>query len=304
MKSILITGGTGLIGSKLIKALDKSVYNIYVLTRGKSSFIDGIHYINWDPNKLDLDLSKIGKIFGVVNLAGQSVDGGRWTSSYKRKIINSRVNSTKTLYNQLKKIKVKPKVYIAASATGYYKENTITPQREVDTSANSFLGNVTSIWEKESTKIKSLGIRTVILRIGLVLSKDGGILNKLYPLFKFFLGVPVGKGTQLISWIHEKDMVNIIINSIENNNIQGVYNAVSPQVVDNSFFTRALLKSIKRFSYPSLFRAPSFIVKLLFGEQSTLVLNGLNISSKKIEKHYNFYFKNLDEALSNIFKKK
>jgi len=151
-------------------------------------------------------------------------------------------------------------------------------------------------------EFQKLGIRSVILRIGLVLSKDGGVLKKLYPIFKLFLGVPIGSGSQLISWIHINDMVGIIEKSIKDNRMRGIYNTVTPQVISNIQFTKALASVLFRPSYPKFIKAPSIIVKILFGEQSSLVLNGLNISSKKItDSGFRFSFSTIDRALKDIY---
>ena len=303
MKSILITGGTGLIGSKLIDSIDKSVYNVYVLTRKKSFKENGVNYINWDPENSVLDISQIKNIYSVINLAGESIDGSRWTSNYKRKILDSRVNSTRLLFNKVKEMKELPKSFISASATGFYEINTDNPQVETDLPGNNFLSDVVQQWEKEILKFKSLGLRTTTFRIGLVLSKDGGVLKRLYPIFKLFLGVPIGSGKQMISWIHESDMIGLINMAIESNKFEGIYNAVAPEIITNTEFTKSLLKSLNRFSYPSIIKAPSFIVRILFGEQSDLVLNGLNISSEKImQSNYKFKFTKLSSALKAIYR--
>ena len=303
MKSILITGGTGLIGSKLLDSIDKSVYNVYVLTRKKSYKENGVNYINWDPENSVLDISQIKNLYSVINLAGESIDGSRWTSNYKRKILDSRVNSTRLLFNKVKEMKELPKSFISASATGFYEVNTDNPQAETDLPGNNFLSDVVQQWEKEILKFKSLGLRTTTFRIGLVLSKDGGVLKRLYPIFKFFLGVPIGSGKQKISWIHESDMIGLINMAIESNKLEGIYNAVAPEIITNTEFTKSLLKSLNRFSYPSIIKAPSFIVRILFGEQSDLVLNGLNISSEKImQSNYKFKFTKLSSALNAIYR--
>ena len=303
MKSILITGGTGLIGSKLLDSIDKSVYNVYVLTRKKSYKENGVNYINWDPENSVLDISHIKNLYSVINLAGESIDGSRWTSNYKRKILDSRVNSTRLLFNKVKEMKELPKSFISASATGFYEVNTDNPQAETDLPGNNFLSDVVQQWEKEILKFKSLGLRTTTFRIGLVLSKDGGVLKRLYPIFKFFLGVPIGSGKQMISWIHESDMIGLINMAIESNKLEGIYNAVAPEIITNTEFTKSLLKSLNRFSYPSIIKAPSFIVRILFGEQSDLVLNGLNVSSEKIMlSNYKFKFTKLSSALNAIYR--
>ena len=279
MKTILITGGTGLIGRYLIKSLSKDSNTIYVLTRSESRFENNVNFINWDPDSQRLDLSNIPAVDYIINLAGASIDGSRWTNSYKRKILESRLNSTSLLFKEIKKLKQKPSLYIGASATGFYKKNTKVAQVEEDYKGSDFLSDVVAKWEKESNNFMKYGIRTVLLRIGLVLSKDGGVLKKLYPIFKLFLGVPIGSGRQTISWIHIKDLVDFILKSIGDNKISGAYNLTAPEVITNYKFTKELALVWKRPVFPKIFKAPSLIVKLLFGEQSSLVLNGLNVSS-------------------------
>ena len=303
MKTILITGGTGLIGRYLIKSLSKASNTIYVLTRSESRFENNVNFINWDPDSQRLDLSNIPAVDYIINLAGASIDGSRWTNSYKRKILESRLNSTSLLFKEIKKLKQKPSLYIGASATGFYKKNTKVAQVEEDYKGSDFLSDVVAKWEKESNNFMKYGIRTVLLRIGLVLSKDGGVLKKLYPIFKLFLGVPIGSGRQTISWIHIKDLVGFIHQSIGDNKISGTYNLTAPEVITNYNFTEELALVWKRPLFPKIFKAPSLIVKLLFGEQSSLVLNGLNVSSNKIEStSFKFSFTNIKSALKDIYR--
>ena len=303
MKTILITGGTGLIGRYLIKSLSKDSNTIYVLTRSESRFENNVNFINWDPDSQRLDLSNIPAVDYIINLAGASIDGSRWTNSYKRKILESRLNSTSLLFKEIKKLKQKPSLYIGASATGIYKKNTKVAQVEKDHKGSDFLSDVVTKWEKESNNFMKYGIRTVLLRIGLVLSKDGGVLKKLYPIFKLFLGVPIGSGRQIISWIHIKDLVGFIHKSISDNKISGAYNLTAPEVITNYKFTEELASVWKRPIFPKIFKAPSLIVKLLFGEQSSLVLNGLNVSSNKIEStSFKFSFTNIKSALKDIYR--
>ena len=233
MKTILITGGTGLIGRYLIKSLSKDSNTIHVLTRSESRFENNVNFINWDPDSQRLDLSNIPAVDFIINLAGASIDGSRWTNSYKRKILESRLNSTSLLFKEIKKLKHKPSLYVGASATGFYKKNTKVAQIEEDDKGSDFLSDVVAKWEKESNNFMKYGIRTVLLRIGLVLSKDGGVLKKLYPIFKLFLGVPIGSGRQTISWIHIKDLVDFILKSIGDNKISGAYNLTAPEVITN-----------------------------------------------------------------------
>ncbi len=303
MKSILITGGTGLIGTKLYKFLIEKHFNVIVLTRRESLSIENKDFVFWDPEKNILDTSKIENIDCVVNLAGESIDGSRWTNKYKKRIMDSRVISTRFLFTKLKSLKNKPKVLVSASAVGCYHEDTLNEQDETSDLNHNFLGDVVKKWEFESRKFEDIGIKTSILRIGVVLSKEGGMLRKLYPLFLLGLGVPIGSGKQILSWIHIDDMVAIIFKCI-NEHLSGIFNIVAPEKINNIDFTKLLSKRISYIRLPSFIKAPKFLVRILFGEQSTLVLNGLNISSKKIEKiGYVFKFPSMDGALKNIYNK-
>ena len=303
MKSILITGGTGLIGTKLYKFLIEKHFNVIVLTRRESLSIENKDFVFWDPEKNILDTSKIENIDCVVNLAGESIDGSRWTNKYKKRIMDSRVISTRFLFTKLKSLKNKPKVLVSASAVGCYHEDTLNEQDETSDLNHNFLGDVVKKWEFESRKFEDIGIKTSILRIGVVLSKEGGMLRKLYPLFLLGLGVPIGSGKQILSWIHIDDMVAIIFKCI-NEHLSGIFNIVAPEKINNIDFTKLLSKRISFIRFPSFIKAPKFLVRILFGEQSTLVLNGLNISSKKIEKiGYVFKFPSMDGALKNIYNK-
>ena len=302
MKSILITGGTGLIGKKLISKLKKKRYNIYVLTRRGSYIEDNVNYLEWDPKNSKLDIKGINNLFSIIHLAGESINGSRWTKSYKKKILDSRVDTTKLLFKTIKRLKLKPKSFISASATGYYRADTNSTQMESDPQGTGFLSGVVKKWEDEVLKFNNINVNTTVLRIGLVLSKEGGILKSLYPIFKLCLGVTVGTGKQVMSWIHEDDMINIIIKGVEDNKFKGIYNCVAPEKVSNQKFTIALAKTLGRFRYPKFFKVPSFVIRLLFGGQSVLILNGLNVSSKKIiNSNFKFKYSKLMPALRSLY---
>ena len=305
MKSILITGGTGLIGKKLISQLDIDLYNIIVLTRKKSHIKEGIHFMNWDPDNNKLDLSKINDLDTIINLVGESIDKKRWTKKQKLNIYNSRIKTTQLLFSKIKELEILPKHIISASATAIYKSNTKEPQNEDSVFEDDYLARVVKDWEEENIKFKFLGIRTVILRIGIVLSNHGGILKKLFPIFKLGLGVPLGSGNQIMSWIHIDDLVRMILFCQKHQNIRGFINAVSPIPVSNSYFTNCLSKKLGVIRYPSFVKAPAIIIKILFGEVANLIFNGKNVSSKKIENlKFKFLYKNLDDVLIDFYSKK
>lgn len=305
MKSILITGGTGLIGKKLISQLDFDLYNIIVLTRRKSHIKEGIRFMNWDPDNNKLDLSQINDLDTIINLVGESIDKNRWTKKQKLNIYNSRIKTTQLLFSKIKELEILPKYIISASAIAIYKSNTKEPQKEESVFEDDYLARVVKDWEEENIKFKSLGIRTVILRIGIVLSPHGGILKKLFPIFKLRLGVPLGSGNQIMSWIHIDDLVRMILFCQKYHNIRGFINAVSPIPVSNSYFTNCLSKKLGVIRYPSFVKAPAIIIKILFGEVANLIFNGKNVSSKKIENlKFQFLYKNLDDALIDFYCKK
>ena len=305
MKSILITGGTGLIGKKLISQLDFDLYNIIVLTRRKSHIKEGIHFMNWDPDNNKLDLSQINDLDMIINLVGESIDKKRWTKKQKLNIYNSRIKTTQLLFSKIKELEILPKYIISASAIAIYKSNTKEPQKEESVFEDDYLARVVKDWEEENIKFKSLGIRTVILRIGIVLSNHGGILKKLFPIFKLRLGVPLGSGNQIMSWIHIDDLVRMILFCQKHHNIRGFINAVSPIPVSNSYFTNCLSKKLGVIRYSSFVKAPAIIIKILFGEVANLIFNGKNVSSKKIENlKFQFLYKNLDDALIDFYCKK
>ena len=173
---------------------------------------------------------------------------------------------------------------------------------ESDPQGTGFLSGVVKKWEDEVLKFNNINVNTTVLRIGLVLSKEGGILKSLYPIFKLCLGVTVGTGKQMMSWIHEDDMINIIIKGVEDNKFKGIYNCVAPEKVSNQKFTIALAKTLGRFRYPKFFKVPSFVIRLLFGGQSVLILNGLNVSSKKIiNSNFKFKYSKLMPALRSLY---
>ena len=305
MKSILITGGTGLIGKKLISQLDIDLYNIIVLTRKKSHIKEGIHFMNWDPDNNKLDLSKINELDTIINLVGESIDKKRWTKKQKLNIYNSRIKTTQLLFSKIKELEILPKNIISASATAIYKSNTKEPQNEDSVFEDDYLARVVKDWEEENIKFKFLGIRTVILRIGIVLSNHGGILKKLFPIFKLGLGVPLGSGNQIMSWIHIDDLVRMILFCQKHQNIRGFINAVSPIPVSNSYFTNCLSKKLGVIRYPAFVKVPVIIIKILFGEVANLIFNGKNVSSKKIENlKFKFLYKNLDDVLIDFYSKK
>lgn len=294
-KKILITGASGLIGSTLSELLSKN-HTVVSLGRAKkegssSSFV-------WDVKKSRIDLGALNAVDTVVHLAGANVSKKRWTHSWKKELLDSRVQSTRLLYDTLKDNPHSVKTFISASAIGYYGFESNLIFTEEDDSGSDFLAQVTRQWEQEMDRIKSLGIRVVKIRVGIVLSKKGGALEKMVLPIKYGVGSTLGSGKQYLSWIHMDDMCGIFLKAIEDASLDGAYNAAANWDT-NEDMTKAIAKVICRPLW--LPNVPSFALKLILGEMAEIVLNGSKVSSEKIKRAgYQFKYTNLDEALADL----
>ena len=240
-----------------------------------------------------------------VHLAGASVGEGRWTEQRKKEIRDSRIKSTRLLYDTIAKSKRRPKTFISASAIGVYGHDTggILVDEDRVKPGDDFLATVTREWEEEVNKISELGVRVVILRIGLVLSYFGGAVPKLMKLSSLGLSFPIGSGQQYISWIHLDDLIDLIKYCIEYPGVKGTFNAVAPNPVTNREFTRSMASILEKPSF--LPPVPGFMLKMILGEKASIILGGNKVSSKKIiDAGYNFRFEKIDDALYNILKLK
>lgn len=293
-KHILITGGTGLIGSSLIEALQSRGHTIAVLSRSKK----GIHptYI-WDYKKKYIEEGAFSGVDTIVHLAGAGVADKRWTAERKEEIIKSRTETTALLYESLKNSENSVKNFIGASAIGFYGAD--TGEVMLDETAplgNDFLAQVTEAWETSAVKMKDLGLRTTLLRIGIVLSNQGGALQE---LLKPPVAAPLGNGKQFMSWIHIKDLVDMFIFAIENEEIEGVFNAVGTSPLTNKEFTQIAAKVYKKPFLP--LPVPGFALKLLMGEMASIVLGGNKVSAEKISKSgFKHTFNDLEVALKDL----
>lgn len=291
MPTVIITGGTGLVGQVLGQALLKKGYTIIVLTRGgkltanSSQTITGIRYAEWNIEKQIIDKEAIAEADYIIHLAGAGVADKRWTKKRKQEILDSRVNGCKLIVDSLKIIPNKVKAVVSASAIGWYGPDPVIPNpkpfEEDDVPNNDFLGITCRQWEESIEPINSAGKRLVKLRIGIVLSKDGGALKEFLKPLKFGIAAILGNGKQIISWIHIDDLVHMFISAIENESMNGIYNAVAPNPVSNRALTILLAKSRKKFFIPV--PVPSLILKIALGELSIEVLKSATVSSKKIE---------------------
>lgn len=295
MKNVLITGGTGLIGKRLSSLLKSNGYHVRILSREKINH-DSDQVFTWNIDKRYIDQNAFKDLDHIIHLAGAGIANEKWSNKRKKEIIDSRVTSTELLFNAVKDQKIPLKTFISASAIGYYGSITSeTIFKETDQAASDFLGNVCKLWEQSIFQFKKLKIRTVAIRTGIVLSKNGGALKKITgPII-----APLGDGKQYMPWIHIDDLCKFYIQAIEDNRVKGVFNAVSPEHHTNYSFSKAVAKIYKRPLLP--IGAPGFILKAILGEMSTIILNGSRISSKKMKTYgFKFDFEKLENALKNL----
>lgn len=294
--NILITGGTGFIGSALCsRLLEEENNKIVILSRHPEKTKSSIKSI------ADLNDLKDNNIFDVVvNLAGESIANKRWSDKQKHQIFSSRIDVTEKLISYFEKLENKPKLLISGSAIGYYGiDKTDNVIEEKDNGDNSFSSELCQKWEAVALKAEKLGIRTCLLRTGIVLGKNGGALNKMLLPFKMCLGGRIGHGKQWMSWVHIDDLVGIILYCINHDNLKGAVNGTSPNPVTNQEFTKTLGMVLKR---PTIFPMPAIVVKLLMGKMGEeLLLAGKKIIPKKaLDAGYTFKYKTLEEALINV----
>lgn len=303
MTKILITGGSGLVGTALTEQLISKGYEVVHLGRQQDTN-PGITKYTWSPMKGEIDESAFDGVDYIVNLAGANLSEKRWTRERKNEIKKSRTKSTELIFDRLQQRNEKPKALVSASAIGYYGyDSGSIEKKEGSRFGDDFLATVVKEWEAEVDKFTDLNIRTVKLRMGLVLSKKGGALEKIAKPVKLGFGAALGRGDQYISWIHIEDLCGIIIKALEDQTLNGVYNAVSPNPVTNKEFTRQLALILKRpFFLPNV---PGFLLKIMLGEMASLVLGGNKVSSEKIENSgFKFQYPDLTVALIDLIRQR
>lgn len=293
--NLLITGGTGFVGSALCSRLLEEQHKIVVLSRNPEKIKAPIKAV------ANLDQLSNDDIFDVViNLAGEPIANKRWNDQQKKRIFGSRIETTEALIEYFKKSKHKPKLLINGSAIGYY--GTARTNDNIDEKSgcdDSFSSQLCQKWEAAALEAESLGIRTCLIRTGIVLGKNGGALSKMLPPFKMGLGGRIGYGKQWMSWIHLDDLVGIILCCINNDNLKGAVNGTSPNPVINEVFTKTLGTALKR---PTIFPMPEIVIKLLMGQMGgELLLSGKRVLPRKaLDAGYIFKYKTLEDALINV----
>lgn len=298
---ILMTGATGLIGKELGKKLVAQGHELSVLTRNATHTKNILPFpakiIEWKNYSEPLSPTHFNGIDSVIHLAGESIASGRWSSKRKKLILDSRVIGTRNLVNAIKTSNLSVKQFISASAIGIYGNGDEWVTEDAS-HGDDFLSEVCQKWEEEASKLIDNGINVVNPRIGIVLSRNGGAMDKMLPVFSLGLGGAIGNGKQWMSWIHIDDLTNLFIHLINNQNIQGPVNAVAPGPVTNKDFSKSLAKSLGRGLF---FPVPGLALKIALGEMSTLVTGGQRVSSQKIEKlGFNFKYTDIDSALLEL----
>lgn len=296
---ILITGGTGGIGKRISEELLSRGYEVSHLSRspGKNPKIKT--YL-WDIDKDEIDENCLEGIGTILHLAGASIAEKRWTEKRKKEIIDSRTKSIGLIYQLIKNKPNQVNTIISASAIGYYSDRGDELLTEDSLPNNDFMAQCCVEWENAVDEGKTLGLRVLKFRTGVVLDEDDGALPQMSAPVKFGFGAPLGSGEQWIPWIHWKDVVDMYLYSIENINLSGVYNMVAPNPVTNKQFTKALAGQLHRPAWPV--KVPSFIFKLLLGEMSTIVLGSTRVSAQKIEADgFVFTYPEITAALKDIY---
>ena len=305
MKAV-IAGGSGLIGQALIDEFSKNGYEVVILSRNperKGVKLNEAEVIQWDGRTQGDWVNYINGADAVINLAGASIAGDsvlkmRWTAKRKAQILQSRVDAGKAITKAIQSIERKPGVLVQSSAVGIYGPLRDEIVDEDHPLAQDFLAGVCRDWEKSTKDVEALGVRRVIIRTGLVFSKEGGIFPLLRLPFSLFIGGPLGSGIQYLSWIHNDDVVGGISYLVEQDHAAGIYNLTSPDPISNKAFSREMGV---RWNRPAWLPVPAFAMKLALGEVSTLALDGQRVvPARLIKSGYRFKYKNLEDALIDL----
>lgn len=298
---VLVTGSTGLVGTAVGNELAREGHTVCRLIRPVSTVAGGAKEgfdVAWNPATGQLGGAGVGAD-AVVNLAGASIAGGRWTKARKQLLRTSRIDTTRALVGALAKMNARPRVLVSASAIGIYGDRGDERLTEESEPGTDFLAGLAQDWEAEALKAEALGIRVVLTRFGIVLARHGGALAKMLLPFKLGVGGSLGSGKQWMSWITLEDVVGAVRFAIENGSVRGAVNVVAPQPVQNAEFTQALAKALRR---PGLFPAPTFVLRLALGEMAdALLLSSQRVSTQKLQGlGYQFRFPELPSALGAV----
>lgn len=304
MKKIIITGATGLIGQQLTIKLTDMGYKITIFTRNPDNAqkkLPNVHkVVKWEYDYVDEWLHELESVDAVIHLAGANLSTKRWNKEYKKLLYDSRIISTKKLIEAIKTVERKPKVFITASAIGYYGNRSDEILTEESEAGKDFLANLCNDWEKEAKNVEQFGVRSVQIRTGLALSRNEGALKQMLPAFKYFIGGPLGNGKQWYSWLHIEDIVNVYVKALESEILSGPINAVSPNPVTMKKFAKILGDVLHR---PSFFSVPKIILLLVIGQVAEVVTSSQRVVPEKLlNSSFKFKFEKLEDALRDILK--
>ena len=305
--NILIIGATGLIGRSLVTELKTAGHKVVASSRNAKKAREMLgtetEIRHWDGRSSRGLSDNLTGIDGIVNLAGENIAGGYWTNKRKKKITESRIVTGRMITEAILQSKNKPVFLIQASGIGYYGTLITTPADENREAGSGFIASLVAKWEGSVSMLHGAGMRVVYLRTGIVLAKNGGMLQKMLLPFRFFAGTILGSGKQMISWIALKDFVKVILHLINNETAQGPYNLVAPQVVSMKDFTLAIGKTLKK---PVWVKIPASFLKIFMGQMAieTILASQVILPTKLLQEGFSFQFKNLDQALHDIFNNK
>lgn len=301
-RRVVISGATGLIGRALCRELLARGYSLSILARSpgaaRSSVPGASEYIAWQPEERGAWASTIDGAYAVVNMAGPSLAGQRWTAEYKRFVRDTRIIGTRGLVNAIAQAGARPQVFVSASAVGYYGYRDDTPLDERSAPGGDFLAQLCQDWEREAIRAEEYGVRSVLLRTGIVLDRSEGALPQLMLPFSLFVGGPILPGTQWLSWIHWADELGIIMLALEHPEARGPINATAPEPQRNRDFARALGLAMGR---PWLMPVPSFALQLMVGEFSESLTHGQRVLPRAAQAlGYQFRYPKISQALGEI----
>lgn len=300
LNDVLITGATGLVGRQILPRFERAVITTRNATSARNKFPhDNVSIIQWNYDNEDLNLTNVAAPNAIINLMGESVAEGRWTTAKKKRMYDSRVIATEKLVQSIGNMETKPEVMVSTSAVGYYGDHGDNPITEHVSNGSGFLAELCVDWEAAAREVEKFGVRLVVIRIGIVLSTEGGALAALLPIFKLGGGGQLGSGQQFFPWIHIDDLVNLICWAVRSPDASGVYNATAPHPVTNKEFTKSLAAAIHR---PAFLPVPKFALRLLKGEFAESLFESQNVvPSRALEQGFDFKFPRLDAAFANLF---
>ena len=293
VKKILLTGGTGFVGNRLVNGLVAAGHTVSVVTRSPSEHRtarSGVDYVGWLP--------PLERYAGIIHLAGEPIFGQRWTPAVMREIRSSRIDSTKRIVDALRASSARPAVLVCASAIGWYGDRGDEVLTEQSSAGAGFLAEVCQAWEAEAERARELGVRVVRVRLGVVLGESGGALKQMLPPFKLGVGGPIGSGQQWFSWVHLRDLVNLLVRAVSDASFDGPVNATTPNPVTNRELTRTLGRVLHR---PALLPVPTFVLRLRFGEAAEVLTGSQRCLPEAAQRAgFQFQFAALDSALRDI----